>query len=75
MATVTTSAMFMTGMAANGLVTVAAKDVMGVDFGWGTWALAMIVPGLTALLLMPILLYHVYPPGMKLAASWSVTNG
>jgi len=65
MATVTTSAMFLTAMAANGLVTEAAKDVMQVDFGWVTWAKAMIVPGLTALLLMPLVIYLLYPPDMK----------
>jgi DASS family divalent anion:Na+ symporter len=65
MATVTTSAMFLTAMAANGLVTAAARDVMQVDFGWVTWAKAMIVPGLTALLLMPLVIYLLYPPDMK----------
>ena len=65
MATVTTSAMFLTAMAANGLVTDAASNVMHVDFGWVRWATAMIVPGLTALLLMPLVIYLLYPPDMK----------
>ena len=47
------SAMFMTGMAVNPLVTKAANDVFGVDFGWSTWALGSIVPGLISLLLIP----------------------
>ena len=32
---------------------------------WGTWFLAMIVPGLLAMLLMPLVLYFLYPPEIK----------
>jgi len=56
------SAMFMTAMAANPLVTKAANDIFGVDFGWGTWALGSIVPGLVALLLLPQFLYLLSKP-------------
>ncbi len=56
------SAMFMTAMAANPLVTKAANDIFGVDFGWGTWALGSIVPGLVSLLLLPQLLYMLSNP-------------
>ena len=52
----------MTAMAANPLVTKAANDIFGVDFGWGTWALGSIVPGLVSLLLLPQLIYMLAKP-------------
>lgn len=60
-----TAAMFLTGMAANPLVARAAKDVFDIDFGWGTWALGAIVPGLIGLLLLPLFLYFVAKPKLK----------
>ena len=62
---VITSAMFMTAMAANPLVAVLAKKTVNIDISWGTWALAASVPGLVALIVMPYLLYKVYPPELK----------
>ncbi len=58
------AAMFMTGMAANPLVTKAVNEVFGIDFGWGTWALGSIVPGLVGLLLLPHLIYYLAPPSI-----------
>jgi len=60
-----TAAMFLTGMAANPLVAHAAKDVFGVDFGWGTWAIGAIVPGLIGLLLLPLFLNLIAKPTLK----------
>lgn len=57
-----TSSMFLTGMAANPLVSKAAKDVLNIDFDWSTWALGAIVPGLIGLLLLPLLIYKLSPP-------------
>lgn len=59
------AAMFMTGMAANPLVTKAVGDVYGIEFGWGTWALGSIVPGLVSLLLLPHLIYKLAPPTLS----------
>lgn len=65
-----TAAMFLTGMAANGLVSKAAKDVANTDFGWGTWALGSIVPGLVGLLLLPLFMrILVKPAGVDVAAA------
>ncbi|MEE9373282.1 MAG: DASS family sodium-coupled anion symporter [Saprospiraceae bacterium] len=61
-ANLTVASMFMTGMAANPLITKAANDVFGVDFGWTTWILGAIVPGLIALVLLPQLLHFVMKP-------------
>lgn len=63
-ANLTVASMFMTGMAANPLVSKAAKDVFNVDFGWGTWILGSIVPGLIALLLLPQLLSYLMKPSL-----------
>ncbi len=61
-ANLVTAAMFMTGMAANPLVSKAASDTFGIDFGWGTWALGAIVPGLIALALIPLLMMRLVKP-------------
>jgi divalent anion:Na+ symporter, DASS family len=59
-----TSAMFLTSMAGNPLVAQLAKDV-GVRLSWGIWALAAIVPGILSLLIVPYLIYKIYPPSIK----------
>ena len=59
-----TSAMFLTGMAANPLMTDIAGD-MGIEITWGLWALAACVPGLISLLVIPYLSYKLYPPEIK----------
>ncbi len=60
-----TSAMFMTAMAANPLSAKLAKDVAGVNITWAGWAIAAAVPGLVSLLVVPYLLYKMYPPEIK----------
>jgi DASS family divalent anion:Na+ symporter len=56
------ASMYMTGMAANPLVSKAAKQVFNIDFGWGTWILGSIVPGVISLLLLPQLLFFLSKP-------------
>ncbi len=63
-ATCITSAMFLTAMAGNPLVAKLALDV-GVNITWGNWALAAIVPGLLSLLVLPYVVYKLYPPLVK----------
>jgi DASS family divalent anion:Na+ symporter len=58
-----TAAMFLTGMAANGLVVEAASDSSkGIEFGWMTWLKGSIVPGLASLLLLPWFLFRLLKP-------------
>lgn len=57
-----TAAMFLTGMAANPLVSKAAGDILDVEFGWGTWLKGSIVPGLASLALIPWALYRIARP-------------
>ena len=62
-----TSAMFITATAPNPLVVKLIADVTGaqIQLSWGTWALAMLLPGLVALALMPLIIYWLYPPEIK----------
>jgi len=59
-----TSAMFLTGMAANPFL-VGLTEEAGYSISWGTWAIAAIVPGLISLMLMPLIVYMIYPPSIK----------
>ena len=62
-----TSAMFITATAPNPLVVdiVAKATNSDISLSWGTWALAMLLPGLVAMLIMPMVLYFLYPPEIK----------
>ena len=57
-----TCAMFVTAMAGNPMAVELAAKTIGVEITWSAWATAAIVPGLLSLLLMPYLLYKLYPP-------------
>jgi DASS family divalent anion:Na+ symporter len=61
---VITSAMFITSMAANPLAVKLAHEA-GIIISWGKWAIAAIVPGIISLILMPLILYYLYPPAIK----------
>ena len=51
-------------MAGNPLVANFAKNI-GVRITWIDWMLAALVPGVISLLLMPLIVYKIYPPGIK----------
>ena len=57
-----TAAMFLTGMAANPIISRAALDVYGIEFDWVTWALGSIIPGLIGLAGLPIFLKYFSKP-------------
>jgi DASS family divalent anion:Na+ symporter len=59
-----TSAMFLTAMAANPLAAQMAAD-LGIEITWGRWALAAVVPGVVSLLVVPAVLYKLYPPEIR----------
>ena len=61
---VVTSAMFLTAMAANPLAAELAAQ-QGVKITWAAWAVAAFVPGLLSLLVVPLLIYRLYPPEVK----------
>lgn len=56
-----TSAMFLTAMAANPLAQKLAGDLK-VNITWVGWAIAAVVPGLVALLVIPLLIYKLHRP-------------
>ncbi|MXY24383.1 MAG: anion permease [Acidobacteria bacterium] len=58
---VITSAMFLTAMAANPLAAELAAQ-QGVEISWALWAMAGFVPGVLSLLVVPLLIYRLYPP-------------
>lgn len=60
-----TSAMFMTAMAGNPLCAELAKKTLNLNIGWVDWAAAAIVPGVVSLLVVPYVLYLIYPPEVK----------
>lgn len=62
-----TSAMFITATAPNPLIVslVLAGTTAGITITWGMWALAALVPGLVALIVMPLVIYMIYPPEIK----------
>eukprot|EP00736_Rhodelphis_marinus_P000081 Rmarinus@m.11827 len=62
------SAMFMTAMASNPLSVSLVKDVTGHAISWMDWTIAAVVPGIVSLLLVPLLLYVLEPPEVKVDA-------
>ncbi|KAG0460143.1 hypothetical protein HPP92_023271 [Vanilla planifolia] len=59
------SAMFLTAMAANPLSANLTFNTIQQTIGWTDWAVAAIVPGLVSLVVVPLLLYVIYPPTVK----------
>ncbi|MBI4419962.1 MAG: DASS family sodium-coupled anion symporter [Gemmatimonadetes bacterium] len=55
-------AIWLTGQASNPLIARFAREVTQIDIGYGQWVLGSIVPGLVGLLVVPALLYRLYPP-------------
>nr|DAD42346.1 TPA_asm: hypothetical protein HUJ06_000576 [Nelumbo nucifera] len=62
---VISSSMFLTAMAANPLSANLTYNTIKQTIGWTDWAKAAIVPGLISLLVVPLLLYIIYPPTVK----------
>ena len=62
---VISSAMFLTAMAANPLSANLTFNTIKQTIGWTDWAKAAIVPGLVSLIVVPFLLYLIYPPTVK----------
>ncbi len=58
-------AMFLTGQASNVLIASFARQVTGIELSYARWLVGAIVPGLVALLVVPLLIYRTYPPEVK----------
>jgi DASS family divalent anion:Na+ symporter len=58
-------AMFLTGQASNALIAKFAHQVTGIDLSYSRWLLGGIVPGLVSLLVVPTVIYKIFPPEVK----------
>jgi DASS family divalent anion:Na+ symporter len=58
-------AMFYTGQASNPIAAQLAQDSAQVTITWASWFYTGMVPGLAALLVVPWLIYRMYPPEIK----------
>ncbi|WP_125588037.1 anion permease [Companilactobacillus jidongensis] len=59
-----TSAMFLTAMSGNPLAQAFAKN-QNISITWMNWFLAALVPGVISLILIPFIIYKMYPPEIK----------
>ena len=58
-------AMFLTGQASNPIIARFAQEVTKIEITYARWAIAALVPALLSLLIVPWLLYRVFPPEIK----------
>lgn len=61
----TTGYIVITGVTPNLLIAKFASDILHVQLYWWNWFAAAVVPGMIILLLLPYLLYKLYPPEIK----------
>jgi len=59
------SAMWLTGQASNALIAKFALDTAHVDISYGRWILGALAPAIVLFLLIPRVLYRLYPPAIK----------
>lgn len=62
---IVSASVFMTGASNNTVVVALTKETFGVTITWADWFLACIVPGIVATIVIPYLLYKIYPPELK----------
>lgn len=58
------SGLFLTGLAGN-MVALGLAKTQGIAISWMDWFLAASVPGILSLIIIPLVLYKVYPPEIK----------
>jgi divalent anion:Na+ symporter, DASS family len=59
------AAMFFTGQASNPLIAQLARQVTGIEIGYGRWAAGALLPAVLSLAAMPVLLLWVMPPAIR----------
>ncbi|MGL0748959.1 DASS family sodium-coupled anion symporter [Secundilactobacillus paracollinoides] len=59
-----TSRLFLTGLAGN-MVALGLAKTQGITISWMQWFEASVVPGVLCLLIIPYVLYKIYPPEVK----------
>ena len=60
-----TSAMFLTGLAPNLLAVSLVKTTAKIDITWTEWFMGMAPVGIGLFLVLPLLVYKIYPPELK----------
>ncbi|MCQ2570022.1 MAG: anion permease [Limosilactobacillus sp.] len=68
-----TSGLFLTGLAGN-MIAMGLAKAQGIEISWMQWFAAASVPGILCLLIIPLVLYRIYPPEIKTtpnARSWA----
>jgi len=58
------SALFLTGTASNPMCQKFAANI-GINISWMSWFSAAVVPGLASVIIIPFLLYKIFPPELK----------
>lgn len=58
-------ATFLTGQASNLIIRRLALDQAGIDLNYSVWFLSAIVPSLVCLVLIPLMIYRLFPPEVK----------
>lgn len=58
-------AMYLTGQASNPIIARLAREVTGIDVTYARWIFASSVPAVVSLVLVPVLIYRVFPPEVK----------
>jgi len=64
-ATCVTSSMFPTAIAANLLAVAIVAETMHIEVTWREWVIGFAPVGAVLFLLVPLVLYWIYPPGLK----------
>lgn len=59
------AAAFLTSCAPNPLMAQLAADTANVTLSWSFWATACIVPVILSMIIIPLFLYHFYPPEIR----------
>lgn len=63
--TCVSSSLFLTALAPNLLAVELVNKATGVEVAWADWFIAFAPVGITLLLLLPLLVYWIYPPEVK----------
>lgn len=64
--------LYLTGTAPNMLALGFVEKSLGIQIGWGTWISYTIIPFLTFMLLLPLIVYVIYPPKLKYSLEISI---
>jgi len=63
--TCVTSTLFLTGLAPNLLALEVVRKTAKIDISWSAWLVGVLPVGVVLLLLVPFLVYKIYPPEVK----------